>query len=82
MMKQPNFILFMTDQHHSDFLGCYSHLLVKTPNIDKMAANGVSFDRFYVSSPVCMQKRASLMTGRSHLRRSITRRWICDGPDR
>jgi arylsulfatase A-like enzyme len=62
--KRPNFILFITDQHHADFLGCNGHPIVKTPNIDAIAANGVSFDRFYVSSPVCMPNRASLMTGR------------------
>jgi arylsulfatase A-like enzyme len=62
--KQPNFILFITDQHHADFLGCNGHSLVKTPNIDEIAAAGMSFDRFYVSSPVCMPNRASLMTGR------------------
>jgi arylsulfatase A-like enzyme len=62
--KRPNFILFITDQHHADFLGCNGHPLVKSPNIDAMAAAGVSFDRFYVSSPVCMPNRASLMTGR------------------
>ena len=52
MAKQPNFILFITDQHHADFLGCNGHPLVKILNIDAMAAAGVNFDRFYVSSPV------------------------------
>ena len=64
MAKRPNFILLITDQHHADFLGCNGHSLVRTPNIDEIAAAGVSFDRFYVSSPVCMPNRASLMTGR------------------
>jgi len=61
---RPNFILFITDQHRADFLGCYGHPVVSTPNIDSIAARGVSFDRFYVASPVCMPNRASLMTGR------------------
>ena len=64
MPKQPNFVLFITDQHRTDFLGCYGHPLLQTPNIDRMAAHGHAFDRFYVSSPVCMPNRASLMTGR------------------
>ncbi|OWV46173.1 sulfatase [Mameliella alba] len=64
LSDRPSFILFITDQHRADFLGCYGHPLVKTPNIDAMAAQGVSFDRFYVSSPVCMPNRASLMTAR------------------
>jgi arylsulfatase A-like enzyme len=66
MSKQdrPNFILFITDQHRADWLGCYSHPVVKTPNIDSIAARGIAFDKFYVASPVCMPNRASLMTGR------------------
>ena len=64
MTKRPNFILYITDQHRADFLGCYGHPLLKTPNIDALAAQGVCFDRFYVASPVCMPNRASLMTAR------------------
>ena len=64
MADRPNFILFITDQHHADFLGCHDHPKVRSPNIDAIAARGICFDRFYVSSPVCMPNRASLMTGR------------------
>jgi arylsulfatase A-like enzyme len=64
MSKRPNFILFITDQHRADFLGCYSHPVVRTPHIDSIAARGTAFDRFYVASPVCMPNRASLLTGR------------------
>jgi arylsulfatase A-like enzyme len=62
--SQPNFILFITDQHRADHLGCYGHPVLKTPHIDSIAAGGVAMDRFYVASPVCMPNRASLMTGR------------------
>ena len=61
---RPNFILFITDQHRADFLGCYGHPVLRTPHIDSIAANGTAFDRFYVASPVCMPNRSSLMTGR------------------
>ena len=64
MAKSPNFILFITDQHRADFLGCYGHPVLRTPHIDSIAAQGTAFDRFYVASPVCMPNRASLMTGR------------------
>ena len=64
MSRRPSFILFITDQHRADYLGCYGHPIVKTPNIDRIAARGVAFDRFYVASPVCMPNRASLMTCR------------------
>ena len=62
--KRPSFILYITDQHRADYLGCYGHPLLKTPHIDALAGQGVAFDRFYVASPVCMPNRASLMTGR------------------
>ncbi len=55
--KQPDFILYITDQHSADFLVCYGHPLVQTPHIDAMAAQGLSFDRFYVASPDCMPNR-------------------------
>src|SRR3990172_1470773 len=61
---QPNFILFITDQHRADHLGCYGHPVLRTPHIDRIAASGVAMDRFHVASPVCMPNRASLMTGR------------------
>ncbi len=62
--SRPSFILFITDQHRADFLGCTGHPVLKTPNIDAMAADGTLWNRFYVSSPVCMPNRASLMTAR------------------
>ena len=62
--SRPNFLLFITDQHRADFLGCYGHPVLRTPHIDSIAARGTAFDRFYVASPVCMPNRASLMTGR------------------
>ena len=64
MAKRPNFILFMTDQQRWDHLGCYGNQVLKTPNIDGIAERGVTFDKFYVASGVCMPNRATLMTGR------------------
>ena len=63
-IRPPNFILFITDQHRADYLGCYGHPLLRTPQIDSIAARGTLFRKFYVASPVCMPNRASLMTGR------------------
>ncbi|MGE4240500.1 sulfatase family protein [Ramlibacter sp.] len=63
--KRPNFILFLTDQHRADLLGCAGHPVLKTPHIDGIARHGVRFDRFYVANPVCMPNRASLLTGRA-----------------
>lgn len=72
MSKRPNFILFVTDQHRADYLGCYGHPVLRTPNIDAIAARGVAFDSFYVASPVCMPNRASLMTCRMPSSHGVT----------
>ena len=64
MQKRPNFIIFITDQHRADWLGCYGHPIIKTPNIDEIASSGTRFNNFHVASPVCMPNRASLLTGR------------------
>ena len=64
MSKRPDFILFITDQHRADFLGCMGHPVLKTPHIDEIAEGGTIWNRFYVASPVCMPNRASLMTCR------------------
>jgi|GEM_PF-29407 len=64
MTKRPNFLFIITDQQRADHLGCYGNPIVKTPNIDSIAAGGKRFDRFYVANPVCMPNRASIMTGR------------------
>jgi arylsulfatase A-like enzyme len=63
-MTRPNLLLFITDQHRVDYLGCYGHPILRTPHIDSIAARGIRFDRFYVATPVCMPNRATLMTGR------------------
>src|SRR5580704_15090795 len=58
-------ILFITcDQLRFDYLGCYGHPHLKTPNIDTLAARGMRFDRAYVQSPVCGPSRMSFYTGR------------------
>ncbi|MCT8974642.1 sulfatase family protein [Microbaculum marinisediminis] len=64
MGRRPNILLFITDQHRADHLGCYGNGIVRTPNIDALAARGKRYERFYVANPVCMPNRASLMTGR------------------
>jgi arylsulfatase A-like enzyme len=61
---RPNILLFITDQHRADYLGCYGHPLLETPHIDSIAARGVRFTRFYVATPVCMPNRSTFMTGR------------------
>lgn len=64
MAQRPNFLVVITDQHRADHLGCYGNPVVKTPAIDSIARDGVLFERFYVTSAVCMPNRATFMTGR------------------
>ncbi len=64
MIKRPNFLFIITDQHRADHLGCGGNEVVRTPNIDGIAATGTMWDRFYVANPICMPNRATIMTGR------------------
>ncbi len=63
-MRRPNFLLFITDQHRADHLGCAGHPLLRTPHIDQLAERGCRFTDFHVATPICQPNRASLMTGR------------------
>ncbi len=60
---QPNILLIFTDQHRFDCLGAMGDPLIKTPNLDKLAEQGVVFDNAYCPSPVCGPSRASIFTG-------------------
>jgi arylsulfatase A-like enzyme len=61
--KRPNFVFFMPDELRAESLACYGHPLVKTPNFDRLAAEGVRFDQCHVQNIVCGPSRCSLMTG-------------------
>jgi len=63
-VSRPNVLLFITDQHRADHLGCYGNPIVKTPHIDALAAAGTRAERFFAASTTCMSNRATLMTGR------------------
>ena len=63
-MSNKNVLLITCDQLRKDALGCYGNDVIKTPNIDALAKNGVLFDQLYTASPVCAPNRASIATGR------------------
>ena len=62
--KQPNFLVIITDQHRADHLSCMRNTVLKTPNIDAIAAAGRAFEKFYVLIPICMPNCSTLFTGR------------------
>src|SRR5262245_18767414 len=59
-----NILFIMADQLRFDYLSCYGHPRLATPNIDRLAAMGTRFTRAYVQSPVCGASRMSFYTGR------------------
>lgn len=63
-MSRPNIIFFFTDQQRPDTLGCYGQKLNISPNLDRLAKEGIVFDEAYTAQPVCGPCRALFQTGR------------------
>ena len=61
----PNILLILSDDHAAEFTGCYGNPVVRTPNIDRFASEGMRFTRFFCSAPQCVPSRTALLTGRS-----------------
>ena len=68
--NHPNIIIFLTDDQGWGDLSFHGNTNIQTPNIDNIAKNGVSFNRFYVS-PVCSPTRAELLTGKYFVRSGV-----------
>ncbi len=68
---RPNIILVMADDMGWGQVSYYNHPVLKTPNLDAMAASGLRFDRFYAGAPNCSPTRATVMTGRSNDRAGV-----------
>ena len=60
----PNLLFLYADQHRADVLGCAGNDIVVTPNLDRLANEGVRFEQAWTESPICQPARASLLTGR------------------
>ncbi len=63
-MKPANLLFILSDEHSRRVLGCYGHGMIKTTNLDRLAARGVRFSDAYTNSPICVPARAALATGR------------------
>jgi len=77
---QPNLVIFYVDDLGYGDLGSYGHPIVKTPNIDRLASEGIRYTQFYAPAPLCSPSRAAMLTGRTPYRTGV-RSWIPDGQD-
>ena len=64
MTTRPNILFLFSDQHHASVLGCAGNHVIRTPNLDRLAADGVRFDHAYCQNPLCVPSRASVLSGR------------------
>ncbi|HEY2785928.1 MAG TPA: sulfatase [Fimbriiglobus sp.] len=61
--KHPNIVVMMTDDQRFDFMSCAGHPFLQTPNMDRIAKEGVRFRNMFVTNSLCAPSRATLMTG-------------------
>lgn len=61
---KPNLLFIFSDQHAARVTGCYGNDVVETPNLDRLAREGVTFDNAYCPSPLCVPSRMSMLTAR------------------
>ena len=71
--RPPNFVVIVADDLGSGDLGSYGNSEIRTPALDRMAAEGVRLTEFYTPAPTCSPARAAMLTGRHPLRSGITR---------
>jgi len=63
--ERPNLLYIHSDQHSPIVLGCYGDPVVRTPNLDRLARDGVLFESAHCPSPICVPSRMSALTGGS-----------------
>ena len=61
---RPNIIFFLSDDHAAQAIGCYGGKLMPTPNLDRIAAGGMRFDRCFCTESICGPSRAAILTGK------------------
>ena len=73
---KPNFVVILLDDLGRGDIGAYGNTVIRTPNLDRIAAEGVRLTEFYSPSPTCSPARAALLTGRHPLRTGVTRVFV------
>ena len=76
--ERPNFVVILCDDLGYGDISCYGNKIIKTPNIDRLASQGIRFTDYYSPSPVCSPSRVGLLTGRTPNRAGIYD-WIPSG---
>lgn len=61
---RPNVLLIMSDEHAPQYSSVHGHPLVRTPQLERLAAQSATFENAYCNSPLCLPSRMSFMTGR------------------
>src|SRR5688500_933639 len=69
--SKPNIVIIYADDLGWGDLGCYGHPTIRTPNLDRMATEGMRFTSFYSAAEVCTPSRAALLTGRYPIRNGM-----------
>jgi len=69
--RPPNFVVIFADDLGYGDLGCFGHPTIRTPNLDRMAAEGMKLTQFYAAASVCTPSRAGLLTGRLPVRNGM-----------
>ncbi|MGQ1786144.1 MULTISPECIES: sulfatase family protein [unclassified Saccharicrinis] len=77
-LRKPNFVIIFTDDQGYQDLGCFGSPTIHSPNIDKMAEEGIKLTSFYVGAPLCTPSRAALMTGSYPTRVNMGERVLLD----
>ncbi len=69
--EQPNFIFILTDDQQYGLMGCTGNTIVKTPNLDKLASDGVLFTNAHITTAICTPSRASILTSQFERKHGI-----------
>src|SRR4051812_32487552 len=75
---RPNILVMVSDDLGYGDIACYGHPVIKTPNIDRLASQGLRLKSYYAAAPICSPSRTGLMTGRTPQRVGV-HNWIESG---